>query len=140
MPSIVFAGPRRVSGGSAQPPASPPAAAPKADSGVPAAGAAPVPPAPAEGGKQSAKRPSRARKPAAPAAEPAGGDAAEQEEEGEQRGREEAAEMERVRARHEAGAPASQGGQFIGNDPSTPENEAWVLRPTQAEGGNGPAI
>jgi hypothetical protein len=110
--SIVFAGPR-----GAQPPA--------------------APPAPPES-KPSARR-SRARKPAAPLMEPAGGDEAEQDEVGEQRAREEAAELERVRARHEAGAPEGQGGQFIGNDPSTPENEAWVLRPIQSGGGDGPA-
>lgn len=35
-------------------------------------------------------------------------------------------QTERKRARHPAGDDLSRGGQFIGDDPATPEDEAWV--------------
>jgi len=37
-----------------------------------------------------------------------------------------AASTTRRRARHPAGAEDDKPGTFIGNDPATPENEAWV--------------
>ena len=107
MPSIVFAGPRRVTGGDAQPPMPAAVAAPDADAVPPVATV-----------KKTAKQPSKGRKTAPER---------ESDEAPDDSG------LERVRARFAAGDPEGRGGQFVPDDPSTPEDESWTLQPV-AEG------